>query len=31
MKERAFAATQLANDIGFVPHSEAVDVLKVLL
>lgn len=30
-EECAFAVTQLASDIGFVLHSETVDVLKVLL
>lgn len=30
-EECAFAVTQQANHIGFVPHSEAVDMLKVLL
>lgn len=30
-EECAFAVTQLANHIGFVPHSEAVDVLEILL
>lgn len=30
-QQHPFAVTQLSNHYGFVPHSETVDMLKVLM